>query len=163
MPLRMNVGASRKVTDNNHGSRGASVNLELELDGSLVSEPTKLHEKIRQLFALVRVSLAEELNGGNGNGHGAPSDHARAETPPQAPTNGNGPSRSNAPRTNAPRPATESQCKALYAIARSQQLDLAPFLRERYQVGRPDDLTIKQASEAIDALKASDPREGGGR
>ena len=29
MPLRTNVGVSRKVSDNNYGSRGASVNLEV--------------------------------------------------------------------------------------------------------------------------------------
>ena len=69
MPLRLNVGASRKVTDNNYGSRGASVNLELELDTSLVAEPQKLQERIRDLFDLVRTSLAEELNG-----HGAVND-----------------------------------------------------------------------------------------
>jgi len=69
MPLKLNVGASRKVTDNNYGSRGASVNLELELDASLVAEPQKLQERIRDLFDLVRTSLAEELNG-----HGAVND-----------------------------------------------------------------------------------------
>ena len=35
MPLKLNVGASRKVGDNNYGSRGASINLEMELDGTL--------------------------------------------------------------------------------------------------------------------------------
>src|SRR5207245_8366813 len=54
MPLRLNVGASRKVTDNNYGSRGASVNLELELelDASLVADSPKLRERIRELFGL---------------------------------------------------------------------------------------------------------------
>src|SRR5207253_2492390 len=70
MPLKLNVGASRKVTDNNYGSRGASVNLELELDTALASDSSKLQEKIRHLFGLVRVSLAEELNAGNGHQSG---------------------------------------------------------------------------------------------
>src|SRR5262245_16975493 len=72
MPLKLNVGASRKVTDNNYGSRGASVNLELEVDASLAAEPGKLQEEIRRLFGLVRASLAEELNGhgpADTNGH----------------------------------------------------------------------------------------------
>ncbi len=50
MPLKTNVGVSRKVADNNHGSRGASVNLELELDSSLIQEPGRLQERIRQAF-----------------------------------------------------------------------------------------------------------------
>jgi hypothetical protein len=46
MPLKMNVGASRQVTDNNYGSRGASVNLEMELDTALVADSPKLQENI---------------------------------------------------------------------------------------------------------------------
>src|SRR5262245_24120309 len=69
MPLTINVGLSKKVGESNYGSRGASVNLELELDSSLAQEPTKPQEKIRQLFGIVRTSLAEELNGGNGQSH----------------------------------------------------------------------------------------------
>src|SRR5476651_698827 len=98
MPLKLNVGASRKMTDNNYGSRGASVNVELELDSSLVAEPGKLQDRIRQIFGLARTALAEELNGG-GNGN---------SSKPVA-GNGNG----TAALTNQPRrPATTSQCKA---------------------------------------------------
>jgi hypothetical protein len=66
--MKLNVGASKKVGEANYGSRGASVNIEMELDSGLIAEPNKLREKIRQLFTLVRSSLAEELNG---NGHPA--------------------------------------------------------------------------------------------
>jgi hypothetical protein len=36
------------------------------LDSGLSSDSNKLHERIHQLFGLVRAALAEELNGGNG-------------------------------------------------------------------------------------------------
>jgi hypothetical protein len=42
MALKVNVGASKKVADQNYGSRGASVNLEVELDAELIKEPVKL-------------------------------------------------------------------------------------------------------------------------
>ena len=146
MPLKLNVGASRKVTDNNYGSRGASVNVELELDSSLVAEPGKLQERIRQIFGLARTALAEELNGGNGpkpvagNGHGSTPDAKQASQPR--------------------RPSTASQCKALHAIARSHNFDLNVILRERFHVARAEDLSIKEASKLIDDLK-NNGRGGG--
>jgi hypothetical protein len=149
MPLRLNVGASQKVSDNHYGSRGASVNLELELDSGLVAEPARLQEKIRQLFALVRTSLAEELNGANGH---RPSPTPAKSTPP-VPANGSS-GAGNGQRSGAIRPATPAQCKALYALARQQGLDLADWLYQHAQVRRPDDLTVRQASGCIDALKA---------
>jgi len=90
MPLTLNVGLSRKVADNNYGSRGASINVELEVESAVANEPGKLKDRIRQIFGLVRESLVEELNG---NGSGA--HHAGNGTTEQrgngAPTsNGNG-------------------------------------------------------------------------
>jgi len=148
MPLKLNVGASRKVGEANYGSRGASVNLEMELDSTLIGEPAKLQEKIRQMFGLVRTSLAEELNGGNG--HGSPSEHNKPEPPAHStqPTNGGG-------QRGGTRPATPAQVKALYGITRQQGVDLAKLLRDRCRVERPDDLTIRQASSLIDDLKST--------
>src|SRR5438128_4895188 len=77
MPLRLNVGLSRKVGEANYGSRGANINIELEVDSALVGEPAKLQERIRQLFGLVRTSLAEELNSGK-NGRTSATHHPSA-------------------------------------------------------------------------------------
>jgi hypothetical protein len=154
MPLKLNVGASRKVTDNNYGSRGASVNLKIELDTTLVTDPPKLQEKIRHLFQVVRTSLAEELNGGDhhANGRNSPTgngEHAAADHPP---VNGNGAYRGSG--NAGPRRSTPSQCKAIYAIARANGIHLGDYLHQRYQTARPNELTLRQASEAIDDLRA---------
>jgi len=161
MPLRLNVGASKKVGENNFGSRGASINVELELDSTLVAEPAKLQEKIRQLFGLVRTSLAEEL-GGNGNGNG-PSSHPSHEAGHEQHNggngnggNGNGSSQRNSP----PRPATQSQVKAIYAITRAQGLNMNQLLRDRYHLGKPEELSIKEASQLIDSLKSNQQKGG---
>lgn len=145
MPMRLNVGATKKLGEANYGSRGASVNLEIELDSGLVQEPAKLQEKIRHLFALVRSSLNEELNGGASNGNAENGNGNRASPP----ANGNGAS------SDKPRPATQSQVKALYAITKSQRLNLAQFLNDRFHVRKAEDLSIKEASDAIDQLKSS--------
>lgn len=148
MPLKLNVGLSRKVGEANYGSRGASVNVEMELDSGLVAEPGKLQERIRQLFTLVRSSLAEELNGGNGhNGSNGDNGHH---------ANGN-----NGGGRSTPRPATQSQVRAIKAIASNQRLDLVTLLRERFRVARPEELSIKEASQLIDSLKSPTGREGG--
>src|ERR1700676_4938463 len=114
MPLKLNVGLARKVGEANYGSRGGSVNVEMELDGSLVSEPDKLKERIRQLFGLVRTSLAEELNGGNGHAHAPAQENGSAKANGAPSHNDNGAGRSPSQRNSNPRPATQSQIKAIY-------------------------------------------------
>ena len=61
MPMKLNVGLSRKVGEPNYGSRGATVNLELEVDSTLVAEPDRLQDRIRELFGLAKMSIDEEL------------------------------------------------------------------------------------------------------
>jgi hypothetical protein len=147
MPLKLNVGASKKVGESNFGSRGASVNIEMELESALVNDPPKLQERIRQLFGLVRSSLAEELNGNGsnkpvaGNGTSAPNDSGQ--------------------RSNPSRPATQSQVKAIHAISRSKQVNLTKLLRDRFHVSKPDDLSLKEASSLIDELKNGNGQGGG--
>ena len=43
-------------------------------------------------------------------------------------------------RTRIPRPATPNQVKAILAISRKQDTDLAGLLRREYEVARPEDL-----------------------
>ncbi|NQV23112.1 MAG: hypothetical protein HQ518_01990, partial [Rhodopirellula sp.] len=153
MPMKLNVGLSRKVGEPNYGSRGASVNLELELDNSLVEQPERLRDRIRQLYQLAKASVDEELNGNsqepaNGGGNGHSFDRYR--------TNGNGNGTNNGHSTNGhgPRQATSSQVKAIHAIAGRNRIDVARLVQDRFHVQRPDDLSITDASTLIDELKA---------
>jgi hypothetical protein len=139
--LKLNIGFSRKNGEANYGSRGASVNLELEIESALVSQPDQLQKRIRQLFHLAKSSVDEELNGStnngqNGNGHDA---------------NGNG------------RAATDSQVRAIRAIADRQRTDLVGLVRDRFQVDRVEDLSISDASSLIDELKGAGNGAGGRR
>jgi hypothetical protein len=56
-------------------------------------------------------------------------------------------------------PSTPSQVKAIYASARSRQTDLGPFLQDHFGIGRPNDLSGQEASQASDALKSSPTQE----
>jgi hypothetical protein len=157
MPLKVNVGLSRKVGEANYGSRGASVNVEMELDAGLIGEPAKLQERIRQLFGVVRASLAEELNG-NGQAH-ASSNHPASGGPP---SNGSGNGHGNAGLSkDTRRPVTQSQLKAIHAIAKLRHVDLKKVLRDQFGLARAEDMDIREASTLIDTLKASATREGG--
>ena len=139
--LKLNIGFTRKVGEANFSSRGASANLEVEVESALVREPDRLQEKIDYLFGLAKASVDDQLNGNgkpesNGrrdaNGHAADSGQSR---------NGNG------------RSATQSQVRAIHAIASRKRIDLVVLLRDRFGVERPDDLTLRDASTLIDELK----------
>jgi len=158
MPLRVNVGLTKKLGETNYGSRGASVHVEMELDGSLVTEPAKLQDRIRQLFQIVRSSLTEELNG-NSHSHAHGTAKIANGAPAATPGTSNGGGDTAARSAGTSRAATQSQVRALHAIAKSKGLNLTRLLRDRYQVDRPEDLGIKQASQLIDSLKSGNNRE----
>jgi hypothetical protein len=150
MPLKINVGLSRKVADQSYGSKGASINIEMELDGSLANDPAKLQGRIRQLFGLVRDSVTEELNGSGTN-------DAEKKSPPATKTaavnQGNGHNGNASSSAKSARQATESQVKAIYAITKIKGLNLTSLLRDHFQVDHPQKLSLKQASAFIDQLK----------
>lgn len=164
MPLKLNVGLSRKVGEPNYGSRGASVNLELELDSAIVGEPDRLQERIRQMFHLAKNSIDEELHTptepssshANNSTNGQSRHSAGQKSGQRQAANANG------RRSSSPPPATASQVRALHAIANRQGLNLEAALRDRFDVDRPEVLTIAEASEMIDEMKGQ-PATAGGR
>jgi hypothetical protein len=144
MPLTLNVGVSKKVGEANYSSRGASVNVEMELEGALANEPDKFRARVRQLFGMARDAVDEELH----NGHSQASNGA------------NGHNGSNGHDSGPP--ATASQARALHAIAKKQHVDLQHLLHGRFGVGKPEELLLKQASELIDELNSRNGNRGRG-
>lgn len=176
MPMKLNVGLSRKVGEPNYGSRGATVNLELEIDSTLVAEPERLQERIRELFGLAKASIDEELQGEltQPAANVQRSTGQAATTSRQPHANGrNGASRSttNGYRsngngrqpTNNPPPATASQIRALHAIANRQGLNLEAVLQDRFDISDAATLTVAEASQMIDELNNNTATAGGHR
>ena len=62
MPVKLNIGLSRKVGEANFGSRGASINLEVELDIGTLNDADQLRERVRDLYELARQSVDDELH-----------------------------------------------------------------------------------------------------
>ena len=168
MAVKLNIGLSRKVGEVNYGSRGASINLEVELDNGVLNNPGQLRERVHDLYVLARQSVDEELQrpadagpsepspeNGNGhartNGHGNGNGHGNAHA-----SNGNGHSNGHSNgqhnRVEVAR-ATQSQIRAIFAITKRQGLDPHQVINERFRVHKMEDLTIREASSLIDELK----------
>jgi len=155
--LKLNVGFTKKVGEANYGSRGAAVNLELELESTLVGDAERLRERIKQLFVMAKASVDEELAGAKptaacANGH-------NGEDNPRGQANGNGHAADR--RRDGTRPATASQVRALGAIAERQGIELGDKLNAMFGIRDPAKLTITEASGLIDELKGA--TGGGGR
>ncbi len=146
--IRLNVGASRKVSDNHYGSKGGNVNIELELDSSLALDSQKLRDHIRKLFDLANASLEEELQGTTEPASVEDSHHHRDG----ANLNGNG--NGNAVTVTPVRYASEKQLALIQGLLRKSKVPFQHLLDER-KVGSFNELTVQQASRMIESLKVS--------
>jgi len=158
MPLSINVGLSRKAS-RNYQSTGVSINVTAELDQSLLARPDELQQQINNLYAQASQALDRHSTDPGRNETEAPP----SRKPPQsARSNGygrNGNGNANRPRSNGNGNGggmTESQHRAILAIARRAGADPA-YEAEQIIGAALDDLTVRQASELIDHLKAMAP------
>ena len=145
MPLTLNNGFSRKVGERNYSSRGASVNLQVELEGGALRNPSQLRRDISNLFRYVREGVNEEL------ARREPKV-LRGQDPGEGGDTGAG-------HGSRGRPATPAQVRAIHAISRRNDIDLATLLAARFGCCQPDELSLQNASLLIDELN-SDPPNG---
>lgn len=138
MPLKLNIGSSKKIGLPNYSSKGASINLELELDTSLASEPEELQERIKSLFQQAREAVDTEL---------FPRDEAGS--PPQNGQSTHG--HEHRPPAKEQH-ASEGQIRALHAITNRLQIPLSSLLDQKYQLNQPEELSREAASQLIDEL-----------
>ena len=145
--IKLSVGACKKITDGNYGSRGGNVNIEVEVDSSLVGDSAKLQAHIRHLFELARRSLTEELQANN--------EPACVDEPHQqrdvVSSNGNG--AGHAVSVPTVRYASEKQLALIQGLLRKSKIPYQPLLGE-CKVNSFNELTVQQASRMIESLKA---------
>jgi hypothetical protein len=151
MPLTLNVGLSKKIGLPDYGSLGVSCNVQVELDSTLLhSDLDGFHDKVKRAYKACHEAVTNELARQQQE---TPAGHARNGQAAHRDGNGSQPSEANR-QHRAPCKATVSQVKAIQSIADRLQLDLASWLQPRYGLQVPADLSISQASAAIDELKA---------
>jgi hypothetical protein len=143
--LKLNVGLNRKVGEPNYGSRGGSVNMEVELDNSLMQEPERLRETVSRLFAMVRQSLEQELV--------AESPAIKTDQSVQVSVKAEGQTLHEVLTSDA-RLVTNKQLSFLQNLARTQRRNLEQECGQAYQAS-PERLTSKQASQLIEKWRSS--------
>ena len=165
MPLKLNVGWSKKIGMPNYGSLGATCHVEVELDqGLLFHDVDALREKVAEAFFACRQAVQAELQRHQGGRAGADreADEIQEETQPQeqglAADNGEGSEPNGGPTVNRPRSClrmvTPNQVRALEAIARSRSIELADVLFDRFGTTDLSDLSLSEASDLIDELQS---------
>jgi hypothetical protein len=151
MPLQVSVGLSKKIGLPDYGSLGASCHVEYEADSTLLnSDLEAFHRQVKNAFVACKQAVQDELarhqNGdqataqANGSHNGGSNGHSNGRGNQQRRTNG--------------RKATASQVRAINSISDRLQLDLANWLHQKFGLRIPNELSISEASTAIDELKA---------
>jgi hypothetical protein len=146
MPMKLNLGVSRKIGQPDFGSLGASCHVEVELDSSLLqNDLDAFHSSVHQAYAACRQAVNEELTkqGDSDAVQHSPSTSASATNG----HNGNG--------TNAHR-ATDKQlafARQLAGQIRGLGVRKLETLTQK-MFGKPvADLSVLDASGLIDALQ----------
>ena len=141
MPVKVNIGLSKKVGLPDYGSLGASVHVEFELDGGYDNGSTeRFQDAVRRAYAACREAVESELS----------AQESDSKPQQQLPARHRYSNQSN-PGTQT-RGATSSQVRAIHAISNHSGISLAAVLSE-FNVARPDDLSVRDASTVIDQLK----------
>jgi len=154
---KIHVGITRKVGQPNYGSVGAECHLEIEIDSNPLRSPDEnLPYRIQEAFNLCRQEVDRELSS-------VPAIDAPSQPVRVAPVNDsstyNGNANDSRPVTQPQkgRPATDAQVRAIHAIASKANVRLASQLSDSFGVGSPQQLSIRQASDLIEKLKAQLP------
>lgn len=180
MPLKVNVGLSKKIGLRDFGSLGASCHVEYEADASLLNTDLEgFHRQVKNAFIACKQAVQDELHrhqsaeqslqpaGGESNRNGSPAtangsghDRSSSNSTTTARNSHSASNGSNGQRRTSGRKATASQVRALEAIGNRLQLNIEHRLLEKYGIRLASELSIADASSAIDELNSTSSGNG---
>jgi hypothetical protein len=167
--LKINVGLSRKLSQN-YNSEGFSLNIEGELPSDVLHDEKVLAQSTNRLFQLANLMLDDQVEKAIQRSV-TPSTTNQTPRQPTPHTNGNGRNghASNGQRTTSrnghstngqangtattDRLLTQAQARAIQNMARKLNVEPNQWARDEFGTNEVEQLTIKQASEAISVLK----------
>jgi hypothetical protein len=156
MPLKLNVGLSKKIGRPDYGSLGANCNVELELAASLLQQdPQAFQQQVRNAFAACRQAVEDGLTRDRGTADASNRQAAAALEPTE---NGQTNGRSNR-RTGTGNGHRASQKQIEYAQQLAGQIKGFGVRRLESLAGKMfdkplADLSSLDASGLIDMLKS---------
>jgi hypothetical protein len=144
MSMKITIGLGKVACTSQGEQISATCGMEIELDAAAGEvNRDEIQRRMARGYATCWQAIVEELQ------------KRLATVPTSEPTSqivgGSNGSASNRPNRN--RLATPAQVKAIHGIARRKKLNVPSLLRERYSIGRPEELSVREASELIDNLK----------
>jgi hypothetical protein len=155
MAVRLTVGLQKKIGLPDYGSLGASCSVEIEIDRS-VFESNGFQDRVNLAFNQCRAAVDQQLATAKGppqiiDVQASPAVQTQAAT--KSATQPSASVSNSDAKQSKPAPATQSQLRAIFGIARRYGLDPQQLVNERFNVQAADQLSIRQASQLIDELK----------
>lgn len=153
MAVKLTVGLQKKIGLPDYGSLGASCSVEIEIDPS-VFESKGFQDRVSVAFNQCRMAVDEQLASAKNTSQviDAVSTQVSTASTVKEPAE----RQSQGPQATAkakPAPATQSQLRAIFGIARRLNLDPQQLVAEHFNLHTVDQLSIRQASQLIDQLK----------